>query len=421
MRILYRALLCCSVAFSAIGHAATIKPIIDARLRYEYVDQDGTPLDSNALTLRTRFGAEASQGDFALLAEGEGTVALDAGYFSGVNRKTSHPIVADPENIELNRLQLQFRGLAKTLVTVGRQRINIDDQRFVGSAGWRQNEQTFDAARIEWSGINNLKLDLTYSWSDRTIYGEHGGENGFTTRPTSIDGDNVFANISYKSPVGLLTGFYYRVDEDSSVAALQRNSSNSYGVRFAGSRALSKAIKWGYVLSYARQVDSKTNPIDYAANYLLAEGTLDISAFRLGAGVEILGADKTAKVKATGLPFAGGFSFQTPFATLHKFQGWADKFLTTPPQGITDYYGSAGYGWKRVGLFDLVSATAVYHRFDSDVGKIHYGDEVDLQLMAKARRTTFIAKYADYRREGIASFAGDADTKKFWFSIEWAL
>ena len=222
-------------------------------------------------------------------------------------------------------------------------------------------------------------------------------------------------------PIGLLSAFYYRVDEDSPVAALRRNSSDSYGLRLAGSRPLSKALKWSYTLSYARQVDNNTNPIDYSADYLLAEGALDISALRLGAGVEILGGDKTVRVKATGLPFAGGFAFQTPFATLHKFQGWADKFLTTPAQGITDYYASAGYGWKKVGLFDLVTATAVYHRFDSDVGKIRYGDEVDVQVMAKVKRYTFIAKYADYRRVGIASFAGDADTRKFWLSVEWAL
>ena len=57
------------------------------------------------------------------------------------------------------------------------------------------------------------------------------------------------------------------------------------------------------------------------------------------------GADK-------GAPFT---SFQTLLATLHKFQGWADKFLTTPPNGIRDLYGSAGYTLKKaVGLKEQV-------------------------------------------------------------------
>ena len=62
----------------------------------------------------------------------------------------------------------------RTLVTTGRQRINLDDQRFVGSSGWRQNEQTFDAARVEATILKNLKADVTYAWSVRTIWGIDG-------------------------------------------------------------------------------------------------------------------------------------------------------------------------------------------------------------------------------------------------------
>ena len=421
MRFLTCCLLSSAVLFPAAAQAVKLKPIIDTRLRYENVDQTGIAREANALTARARLGIEAVEGPFSFLVEAEGTMALDESYFSGVNRKTSYPIVADPENVELNRIQLQYKGLPGTVITAGRQRINLDDQRFVGSVGWRQNEQTFDAVRTEWSGIKNLKVDVTYSWSARTIWGVDGGKRGFTTRPQAMGGDDVFANISYKTPYGSLTGFYYRVDEDKPVAALLRNSSSSFGVRFSGSRPLTKSLKWTYALSYAHQQDIGANPIDYSADYFLAEGSLDIAAFKLGAGVEQLGADRSVTTKATGLRFPGGFAFQTPFATLHKFQGWADKFLTTPAQGITDYYASAGYGWKKVGMFDMISATAVYHRFDSDVASIHYGNEIDVQLQAKVKKYTFTAKYADYQRQGIASFAGDADTKKIWLQVEWAL
>ena len=39
----------------------------------------------------------------------------------------------------------------------------------------------------------------------------------------------------------------------------------------------------------------------------------------------------------------GTIGFSTPLATLHKFQGFADVFLTTPASGITDAYGKLGY------------------------------------------------------------------------------
>ncbi len=425
MRFLTRCLISSVVLLPATAQAVKLKPIIDTRLRYEHVDQRGFGHDADAVLAHARLGVEATEGPLSFLVEAESTFALSEKYSSGLNRNTlrpaatGYPVIADPENIELNRIQLQYKGKG-TVLTAGRQRINLEDQRFVGAVGWRSNEQTFDAVRFEYAGIKNLKIDLTYNWSVRTIWGVDGGRRGFVGRPQAMNGDNIFANIGYKTPIGTLSGYYFRVDVDEVPVALRRMSSGTIGTRFSGSRPLSKTVKWTYTLSYARQRDIGTNPLDYKADYFLAEGFIDINALKLGAGVEQLGSDKSVRTKATGAAFAGGFGFQTPLATLHKFQGWADKFLTTPAQGITDYYASAGYGWKKVGPFDTVTATAVYHRFDSDARKIHYGDEINLQIVAKMKKYTFTAKYADYQRKGISSFAGDADTKKLWLQVEWA-
>ena len=409
-----------AVSTPAMAGTLTLKPLIDTRLRYETVDQDGFAEDADAVTFRARAGAELASKSWSFLVEAEGTLAIVEDYNSGVNGKAIYPIVADPENIELNRAQVQFKGLPGTVLTAGRQRINLDDQRFVGSVGWRDNEQTFDAVRVEWTGIKNLKLDATYAWSDRTIWGIDGGKFGAANRPQAIEGDNVFANLSYTTKLGVLTGFYYRVDEDEPVVALLRNSSQTFGGRFAGAYPFSKAVKLTYAASYARQSDISTNPLNYSADYYLGELGFEAGPLKLLGGIEKLGSDGSVTAKATGAPFAGGFAFQTPFATLHKFQGWADKFLTTPAQGITDYYGTIGYTVKKKGPFDVIGLTATYHRFDSDRLDINYGDEIDVQLMAKVKKYTFTLKYADYQREGIASFTGDADTRKFWASVEWA-
>ena len=69
---------------------------------------------------------------------------LKSDYNSTTNGKTTYPAVADPETYEINRLQLTNTRIPMTTVTLGRQRIVLDDQRFVGNVGWRQNEQTFD-------------------------------------------------------------------------------------------------------------------------------------------------------------------------------------------------------------------------------------------------------------------------------------
>src|SRR3546814_5482681 len=110
--------------------------------------------------------------------------------------------IADPQNIELNRLHLQYRGVAGSIVTVGRQRINLDDQRFVGSVGWRQNEQTFDAARLE-STFGPVQVDATYAWSNRTIYGIYAGPR------QAFSGDNFFLTTGVKTGPALLKHYAF--------------------------------------------------------------------------------------------------------------------------------------------------------------------------------------------------------------------
>lgn len=390
-----------AAAAATPASAQQVKPLLDLRLRHEHVDQEGLADKADATTLRARAGAELTGSDWSLLAEGEGTLAPVERYDSGLNGKLRYPLVADPENFELNRLQLQYRGLAKTAVTLGRQRINLEDQRFVGSAGWRQNEQTFDALRLEHGDAKGLKLDLTYSWSVRTIW----GVDGRGARQQAIAGDNVFALVSHPTPAGTLSGFAYLVDQDEAAVQSYRLSSRTYGVRLAGSRKLSGNARLTYALSYAAQSDHHRNPNDYRAGYWLAEAGAEVGQAKLGLGYEVLGADE-------GAPLT---SFQTPLASLHKFQGWADKFVTTPPNGVRDWYASAGYGWKQAAGFDTIAASLVFHRFDSDRLGLHYGNEIDAQLAAKRGRWTATAKLAAYDADELAT-----DTLKFWLQLEWA-
>jgi len=422
MRIISTMLGASAIAMTmpAVAQDIAFKPLIDTRLRHETVEQDGpAPIskanDAHATTVRLRAGGELSSGSFVFLAEGEGTLALSEKYNSGVNGKTTLPIIADPETVELNRVQLQYRS-RPVVVTIGRQRINLDDQRFVGAVGWRQNEQTFDAARIEIMAVKNLKIDVTYAIGANTIWGVDGGKFGAANRPQRIEGDNVFATAAYTTKLGTLTGFAFLVDEDEPVVALQRNSSQTYGARFAGAKAFSKTVKLSYLANYAYQTDASNNPVRYDADYAIAELSLDVAKFRLTGGYELLGSD----AGATGI--AGGWAFQTPFATLHKFNGWADKFLTTPGTGLQDYYAGITYTLPKIGKMGPLAASVTYHRFDSDRNAIHYGDEINAQLSLKLdKRMTLLAKYADYERQGIASFAGDADTKKFWLQLDYVL
>ena len=382
---------------SAKPDSFQLKPIVDARLRYESVDQGA--LDADALTLRVRAGAEAKAGRFSVLAEGEVTVAAADDYnafpFASPGNRQWRPqyaVVADPENLELNRLQIQYKSSGAT-VTLGRQRINLDDQRWVGSVGWRQNEQTFDALRGE-AKLGPVSADLTYAQSQRTIFGQDAGPR------TRLDGDFVFAGIG--SRLGPFQGKLFAYLLDYEEAFFLANSSQTYGGFVATSVKLSGKTALALRASYARQSDYARNPFDYSADYLSFEASSTIAGFSLAAGWEKLGSDN-------------GRAVQTPMATLHKFNGWADLFLTTPAAGLEDAYVAIGRKFDGVKLLPGLNANVAFHRFESAAGNIKYGTEWDASAGFKVGKVAVLLKYADYDARGFG-----ADTRKLWLQAEWA-
>jgi len=401
MKRLIQAAALLAVASPACADPILLKPIIDLRVRYEEDHQQGLTANSEALTARLRAGVAASDGPWSALVEAQGLLAIDDHYYDGLHGAANRPLINDPENIALSRAQIQYRTSDLT-VTAGRQRILLDDERFVGFSGFRDNGQTFDAVRTEWTPIKGLKADVSYVWSVRTIW----GMDGYGARQQAVSGNNVLANLSYATPIGTVTGFAYLVDQNEAAVQGYRLSSQTYGARFTGSRPLAKGVKLSWQASYATQSDYRQNPNSYRANYYLADATLDLAAWKLNGGYEVLGADKGAALT----------SFQTPLATLFKFQGWADKFLTTPPNGVRDLYGSLGYGVKQIGPAQGVLLQAVYHRFDSDRLGQHEGNELDLLASAKFGHATLSARYADYRADTFAT-----DTHKFWLQLDWIL
>jgi hypothetical protein len=94
---------------------------------------------------------------------------------------------------------------------------------------------------------------------------------------------------------------------------------------------------------------------------------------------------------------------------LHKFNGWADSFLTTPPDGLQDL-------WAQVGV-DLpwqVPLRVVYHKFWSDEGGRDYGYEVDASLSRKfGNHLSGLVKYAFH--DGAS---GIPDIHRFWVQAE---
>ncbi|MES2700733.1 MAG: alginate export family protein [Pseudomonadota bacterium] len=360
------------------------------RLRYEAVDQANFPDSAEALTFRIRLGAELNIDGFKVLVEGEGTAGLSNRYNDtlGFNGVEPYPTVADPENVELNRAQLSY-VMDGNGVTVGRQRINLGNQRFVGSVGWRQNEQTFDAVRGQLKQ-GMFVADATYAISQRTIFGVDSASEHF-------DGDLVLVNAGIDTTNFDATAFAYVLDYDSRAAF----ASQTYGATATYSRTLQPGTSVALTGSYAIQSDTGINPTDFQADYYFAEVSGTMAGFTLAANYEVLGSD------------GGRAAFQTPLATMHAFQGWADLFLTTPTNGVRDLQVSLRKGFTLPAL-GPVTAQVAWHDFDSDFGNLDYGTEINASLGFRVGPVAMMVKYADYNSDGFA-----VDTEKFWLQAEW--
>ena len=367
----------------------------DLRLRYQGLERDDFTENGEALTLRFVGTFEADIFDkTSFLAEIEGVTALIDDYDDGTAAQPLLPLIPDPEGLELNRLQIITEVIPQTRLTLGRQRLALDDWRFIGAFPFRQNNQTFEAARLETTAFGPGILDIGYFNKVRRPLGEDNIAGVFT-------GDSFFANYNLATAIGRVSVFHYATElETGPIGPLRHiSSSQTTGARVLGRRDWANlTLVWEG--SYARQSDYSDNPNDYAANYGLAEVTVKPANFELKFRGEILGSDN-------------GQAVQTPLASLHGFQGFADQFLTTPDDGVRDYSAKLQYNFGQIGPFTDVKSFARYHWFEADTDGRNYGRELNLSLKARVNKTGFALEYADYKAETFSS-----DTKALFLTTE---
>ena len=106
-----------------------------------------------------------------------------------------------------------------------------------------------------------------------------------------------------------------------------------------------------------------------------------------------------------------GDKFTTPLATLHKFNGWADKFLATPDAGLVDRY----IGVKA--KLGPVSCAAIIHDFSADAGSGEFGTELDLEASYPVSKQVKVGvKFAQFEADASSTLT-DTDKLWFWLSI----
>jgi hypothetical protein len=302
-------------------------------------------------------------------------------------------VVADPKNVSVYQGYLRWHWKDRFEVKAGRQAINLDNQRWVGAVDWRQNGQTLDGAGVEFKPLPGMTVSYNHVWRVNRIYGRDSPQGVYTDN--RIDLLRLSQDIK---GAGTLVVYDYLLDIPDAPAS----SSRTLGARFSGAHALGAGkLKVLYTLEYARQSDYGRNPRDFNLGYLLIEPGVAFGPLSIKAGYERLGGNGTV-------------GLQTPLATLHAFNGWADKFLTTPANGLRDYYGDLTWKLGGPGILKDTNLRAVWHDYRADHVSQHDGSEWDLMMSHPiGSHFTALVKYAMYKSDRLAT-----DTDKFWTSIE---
>lgn len=372
------------------AEAAPGKASLNVRVRYEEVSQSGLK-EAEALTLRTRLGytLTALPGGLTAMVEAENITSPSGDRYSqaGINPGgAGRAIVADPETTEINQAWLAWQR-QETTATLGRQRLVLDNARFIGDVGWRQNMQTFDAVVVQDKTLP--KTTLTYGWIGRVnrVFGDDHPQGNW-------DSDSHVFNASYRGlHAGTLTAYAYLLDFANAAA----QSSATYGAAFAGATALDEGLKLTYRLEAATQSDHGASPLHYSTSYTALELGVEGRPGALVLGYERLGSD-------------GNGSFRTPLATLHAYNGWADLFLSTPANGLADTYARAS-----ATLPGEIAIVAVHHWYQATRGGADYGTEFNLQVSRKfGTHVTGTAKYARFQRDSVTF----PDVDKLWLQVE---
>lgn len=283
-------------------------------------------------------------------------------------RFNGQPLLQDPPGTEFNQA---FATLYtdQFLLHLGRQRINLDNQRFVGGNGFWQNEQTFDALFSQFKLASNSRFTYSYIANANRIFGEDADKNnpgrgplpsGITPpRPPAFYGDHEqhthLTHMEWNEwDYTRVTAYAHRMENLDMPAA----SNATYGASYSANYKIDR-VKYRVQLEAAQQ-DRFDLGRDQLPYYLVDAG-IGINTVELIARYEVLGEN-------------GGVAFITPLGSNHKFEGWAGVIGNTPNTGVRT--ASLGVLWRA----SPIRLETHYLFFKDDVRGQAIGEEWDLDI-----------------------------------------
>ena len=261
-----------------------------------------------------------------------------------------YPLLPDPRHTGVNRAYVEVIGIDGLVARLGRQRVALDNQRWLSDNDFRQIPQLFDGASLEYSGLPATRLTAGY-------YGQ--------VRSTSGETDDLrlaVLNAAWNPmPDHALGAFAYFHDQPNTApfTGLADESYRVYGVRAEGVAARWGAVELPYVVEAARQ-----------RPYAGGDARIDARYWRVGAGLATAQWTLRGDYEVRGSN-DGAYGLQIPLTDFYAFNGWTLKWFSAPREGLRDGWLTARWAIGPVTLYGEA------HRFDSDFGDLDFGRELD--------------------------------------------
>lgn len=354
-----------------------------SRARYANVDANNAG-QAASLLLRGNLHSQWSAGWDTFVEVDAVASTFKDDHSDGV-RFNGQPLLQDPPGTEFNQLFTTFTG-DEFLIRLGRQRINLDNQRIVGGNGFWQNEQTFDAVFSQWKFASNSRFTYSYIGNANRIFGEDADKNNpgrkplangtLPARPAANYGDHEqhthLSHLEWNEwDYTRITAYAHRMENLDMPAVSNQTLGASYSINYKAG-----PVKYRLQLEAARQdrFDISRDQLPY---YLIDAG-IGLNTLEFIARYEVLGENN-------------GAAFVTPLGSNHKFEGWAGVVGNTPANGVRN--ASLGLLWRE----SPVRVETHYHFFKDDLHGQDIGEEWDLDVSFRpARKHNFSLRLAQF-------------------------
>jgi hypothetical protein len=376
MKTLRYYLVITSSLLPAVAYAAEpIATDFDWSARSRYVDFSGAE-SARAASLLLRFNANTQWNNvFATHLQLDNVSrAFKNDHSDGVDLN-GKPIIPDVGGFDLNQAYLSA-DFDRVKFQLGRQRINLDNQRFIGGNGFWQNEQTFDAVSSNVKVFSNSQFTYAYIDNVNRIFGDgadkyiHSNDNYYgnvdTERPAGLRGDHRhhthIAQLNYNEwDYSQLVAYGYVINN----LTLPSASNSTLGANYTFTYK-QDAIKYRVNIESAVQKQPELNNSPLLPFYVLDAG-IGISHIELNARYEVLSNKE-------------GINFVTPLGSLHDFQGLANQIQNYASQGLKD--SSLNIAWRATPF----KFEAQYHHFNAYTAHVYLAQELDLIVSYKPTR-----------------------------------